>query len=72
MIYGRLGQEVSAPAQGGVKQPDNYADRILATIFSPGIYMFWWFYNQMDEPNKHFASNWAQEEDPVKGAGAIR
>ena len=71
MIYGRLGQQVPAPAQGGLKQPDNYAGRILATIFSLGIYMFWWFYNQMDEPNKHFASNWAQEEGLVKGVEAI-
>jgi hypothetical protein len=71
VIYGRLGQHVPAPGQGQVKGPDNYAGRILATIFSLGIYMFWWFYNQMDEPNKHFTSNWAQEDDLVKAVQAV-
>lgn len=65
MIYGRLGQQVASPEQGEVKQPDSYVGRVLAAIFSLGIYMFWWFYNQMQEPNKHFASNWAQEDDLV-------
>jgi Domain of unknown function (DUF4234) len=57
VIYGRLGQQVPSPDQGQVKGPDNYVGRILAAIFSLGIYMFWWFYNQMDEPNKHFTSS---------------
>jgi hypothetical protein len=33
--------------------------------------MFWWFYNQMQEPNKHFADNWPQEDDLVNAAGAV-
>lgn len=69
-IFGRLGQHV-APGQDQVKRPDNYVGRILATVFTLGIYMFWWFYNQMDEPNKHFASNWAQEDDLVNAVEAI-
>jgi hypothetical protein len=71
LIYGRLGQQVQAPDQGHVKQPDNYVGRILAAIFSLGIYMFWWFYNQMEEPNKHFASNWAQEDELVNAVDAV-
>jgi hypothetical protein len=39
--------------------------RIVAAIFSLGIYMFWWYYDQMEQPNKHFASNWAHEEELV-------
>jgi hypothetical protein len=39
--------------------------RILAAIFSLGIYMFWWYHDQMEQPNKHFASNWAHEEELV-------
>jgi hypothetical protein len=70
VIYGRLGQHVPAPDQGQVKGPDNYVGRILAAIFSLGIYMFWWFYNQMDEPNKHFTSNWAQEDQLVTAVEA--
>jgi hypothetical protein len=71
VIYRRLGQQVPAPDQGWVKRPDNYVGRIVATIFSLGIYMFWWFYNQMEEPNKHFASNWAQEEALVNAVEAL-
>ncbi len=71
VIYGRLGQQVPAPGQGRVKGRDNYVGRIVATILSLGIYMFWWFYNQMDEPNKHFASNWAQEEALVNAVEAL-
>jgi hypothetical protein len=65
LIYGRLGQQLPSPDQGRVKRPDNYAGRIVATIFSLGIYLFWWYYNQMQEPNKHFAGNWAQEDELV-------
>jgi hypothetical protein len=71
VIYGRLGQQLPSPDQGRVKGPDNYAGRILAAIFTLGIYMFWWFYNQMEEPNKHFASNWAQEDQLVKAVEAL-
>jgi len=71
LIYGRLGQQLPAPDQGRVKGPDNYVGRIVAAIFSLGIYMFWWFYNQMQEPNKHFAGNWTQEEELVKAVEAF-
>ena len=33
--------------------------------------MFWWFYNQMDEPNERFTSNWAQEDHLVNAVDAI-
>jgi hypothetical protein len=36
-----------------------------SSIFSLGIYMFWWYHDQMEKPNKHFASDWAQEEEMV-------
>jgi hypothetical protein len=71
VIYARLGQHLPAPDHGQVKQPDNYAGRILAAIFTFGIYMVWWFYNQMDEPNKHFTSNWAQEDHLVNAVDAL-
>jgi hypothetical protein len=71
VIYGRLGQHLPPPGPGRVKRPDNYVGRIVATIFSFGIYLFWWYYNQMQEPNKHFAINWTQEDDLVKAVGAI-
>jgi hypothetical protein len=71
VIYGRLGQQLSAPDQHRVKRPDNYVGRIVAAIFSFGIYMFWWYYNQMEEPNKHFAGNWAEEDELVNAVDAL-
>ena len=65
LIYGQLGQHLPAPDPGQVKGPDNYVGRIVAAIFTLGIYMFWWYYDQMEQPNKHFASNWAHEEELV-------
>jgi hypothetical protein len=71
VIYDRLGQHVPSPDQDQVKGPDNYVGRILAAIFTLGIYMFWWFYNQMDEPNRHFTSNWTQEDNLVNAVNAV-
>jgi hypothetical protein len=71
MIYDQLGQHLPPPDQGQPKRPDNYVGRILATIFTFGIYMFWWFYNQMEEPNKHFTSTWAQEDQLVNAVNAV-
>jgi hypothetical protein len=71
VIYGRLGQQVPFPDPGQVKQPDNYVGRILAAIFTLGIYMFWWYYNQMEEPNKHFTSSWTQEDYLVNAVSAV-
>ena len=71
VIYGQLGQQLAFPDPNQVKRPDNYAGRIVAAIFSLGIYMFWWYYNQMEEPNRHFAGNWAQEDELVKAVDAL-
>ncbi len=71
VIYGQLGQQLASPDQDRVKRPDNYVGRIVAAIFSFGIYMFWWYYNQMEEPNKHFAGNWAQEDELVQAVAAF-
>jgi type II secretory pathway component PulJ len=43
----------------------------MSAAFSLGIYMFWWFYNQMQEPSKHFAGNWAQEDELVRAVEAV-
>jgi hypothetical protein len=71
VIYGKLGQQLASPDPNRVKRPDNYPGRIVAAIFSLGIYMFWWYYNQMEEPNRHFAGNWAHEDELVKAVDAL-
>jgi hypothetical protein len=71
LIYGRLGQDLPAPGPGHIKGPDNYVGRIVAAIFSLGFYMLWWFHDQMEKPNGHFISNWAEEDHMVKVVEAI-
>lgn len=62
LIYGRLGHNLPFPDSGRVKGQHNYVGRILATFFSFGIYALWWLYNMMQEPNRHFYTNWSQED----------
>jgi hypothetical protein len=72
VIFGRLGQPVPIPDQAQAKGPNNYVGRIVATVFSLGIYFFWWYYNQMNDPNRHFESNWLQEDALVTAMQALR
>jgi hypothetical protein len=45
-----------------LKGQHNYVGRILAVVFSLGIYFLWWYYNMMQEPNRHFQANWSEED----------
>jgi hypothetical protein len=72
LIFGRLGQSVPMPDQSRVKGENNYVGRLVATVFSFGIYLFWWYYNQMNDPNRHFQGNWVQEDAVVAAVRAFR
>jgi len=72
LIFGRLGFQVPAPDTQRVKAPDNYVGRIVALIVSFGVYGLWWFYNQMDVPNRHFQANWYQEDALAAAVQALR
>jgi len=72
LIFGRLGQIVPMPDQSRVKAENNYVGRIVATVFSLGIYLFWWYYNQMNDPNRHFEANWIQEDAMVAAIRSLR
>jgi hypothetical protein len=72
LIFGRMGHAVPEPDQGRVKGQNNYAGRIVATVFSLGIYLFWWYHDQMVVPNRHFQTNWAQEDSLAAAVGALR
>src|SRR5436190_7281206 len=56
-IYTRLGQSLS-PGMAPQKGPHNYVGRIIATVFSFGIYGLWWWADIMREGNEHFEANW--------------
>jgi hypothetical protein len=72
LIFGRFGQAVPLPDQARVKGQNNYVGRVVATIFTLGIYVFWWYYNQMTVPNDHFRVNWASEDALVAAVHALR
>lgn len=61
-IYTRLGTPVDHPDPGRLHEKQNYVGRILAAVFTCGVYTFFWLYNVMDDGNRHFAANWAWED----------
>jgi hypothetical protein len=70
-VFARLGQNVPAPDPARQKGRQNIAGRIVATIFSCGVYFYWWLYNMMDDVNKHFLWNWPWEDSLAGGVQAI-
>lgn len=71
VIYDRLGAPLPASPLARVKGKHNYAGRIVATIFTIGIYLLWWFYNLMNEPNHHFEENWSWENSLASAVQAF-
>jgi hypothetical protein len=61
-IYGRLGLPIAAPDPARIKGKHNYVARVIVTVITGGIYLFWWYSNLFNEPNNHFRHNWAWED----------
>jgi hypothetical protein len=72
LIYGRLGHPLPFPETGRGKRQHSYVGRIVAAIFSFGIYFLWWYHDMMAEPNHHFYTNWTQEDALAAAVQAIR
>ena len=70
-IFARLGQNVPAPDPARQKAKQNYAGRIVATIFTCTIYGFWWLANAMSDGNRHFEWNWPWEDALVGAVQAL-
>lgn len=66
LIFGRLGHPVPYPDTNRVKGSHNYVARIVVAFVTFGIYWLWWYHDMMVEPNRHFYTNWA-EEDTLAG-----
>ena len=62
VIYTRLGAAVPAPDPSRLKNKHNYVGRVIATLFTCGIYLYFWEYNVMTETNAHFEHNWRWED----------
>jgi hypothetical protein len=72
LIYGRLGHPLAYPDTNRVKGQHNYAARVVVLIVTFGIYGFWWWYDMMEEPNRHFYINWAEEDELATAVQALR
>jgi hypothetical protein len=70
-IYGRLGYVLPFPDQQRLKGEHNYVARVIVYIVTFTIYGLWWEYNLMDEPNRHFRTNWVQEDALALAVEAI-
>jgi hypothetical protein len=57
-IYARLGVTVPNPDPARVKGPQNYVARVIVSILTCGIYVFWWIYDMQVEGNRHLEVNW--------------
>ena len=71
LIYGRLGQHVRSPDQDRVKgQTTMWAGSRPPSSRSAST-CIWWYNNQIQVPNQHFAGNWAQEDELARAVEAI-
>ncbi len=61
-VYVRLGHDLGPVEPVPGRRRHNYGGRIAATVFSFGIYLFWWYRDVMVEPNRHFREDWAWED----------
>jgi len=70
-IYARLGATIAPPDPARLKQRHNYVGRVIATIFTCGIYGLWWLYDLMVEGNRHFEHNWRWEDDLARSVHSL-
>jgi hypothetical protein len=70
-IYERLGAPIPPPDPSRLKHKHNYAGRIVATIFTCGIYTLWWLYDLMTDGNRHFQHNWRWEDDLARSVQSL-
>jgi len=63
-VFARLGTPVELPPAGPPKQRHNDVGRIVALVFSLGVYGLWWEYDLMTEGNRHFVDD-AHREDAL-------
>ena len=70
-IFERLGAPLPPPDPGRLKQKHNYVGRIIATIFTCGLYAYRWLYDLMTDGNRHFQHNWRWEDDLARGVQSL-
>jgi hypothetical protein len=66
-IYARFGVALPNPDPARVKGQQNYVARVIVSVVTCGIYLFWWIYDMQVEGNRHLEGNWPFD-DAVAGA----
>ncbi len=61
-IYERLGLTLPRPDPSRVKGKHSYPARIIVTIVTCGIYLYWWLYDMQVEGNAHLVASWPVED----------
>lgn len=64
-IYARVGIAIPTADPARIKGRQDYTGRIIASIFTCGIYVLWWTYDMQVEGNTHVAQNAAWEDAVV-------
>lgn len=60
-VFAQFGTALPAPVPA-TKQPHNYVGRLLAVVFSLGLYSLWWVADVMQEGNADFEQSSAWED----------
>ncbi len=69
-VMSELGHPMTAPVRTP-KGPHNTAGRVVAFIFSFGIYGIWWWYDMLDDGNTFLDEGWPLEDAVSRAVQAI-
>ena len=70
-IYARLGVTLPNPDPARVKGQQNYVARVIVSILTCGIYVFWWIYDMQVEGNRHLEMNWPFDNAVVEAVETL-
>ena len=67
-LFSELGTTLPAPA-AATKRPHNYVGRVLAVVFTFGLYSLWWAADLMREGNANYEQGYAWEDALGRSVG---
>ena len=70
-IYARLGVTLPSPDPARVKGQQNYVARVIVSILTCSIYVFWWIYNMQVDGNRHLEMNWPYDNSIVEAVETL-
>lgn len=70
-IYARLGVTLPTPDPARVKGQQSYVARVIVSVLTCGIYVFWWIYDMQVDGNRHLEVNWLFDDDVVRAVATL-